>query len=336
MRKNTNILYAVTWFIYVVFSMVTFPFLGISVAIPMVVLVGLGSWIYGRTYGLLLIILATFYRYLLSSEFYADILTFYESRLTGTLILIAVVFLAENLKRNLTAIKKSNHKLDLLVKKRNAELTEQALKLIDESEQISIERGQSLHDGIGQYMTGIQLFSSPLAERLLAEKHSSSTLAFSIQHQGEKTHNLIRQIARMMFPVKIDQVGLIPALHELASFFLDFKQVEFRIKTSKNLPELPKETALQLYRICQENSNYAIYQLNADQVEIDISSVQKFYSLKLSHNGISSKNKIKPNAILLIEHRLQLISGRTEFSHSSQGKTKIIYTIPNPTTLVSA
>ena len=330
MENRSTILYILASLLYVSLTLFFFPFLGESTVILIIPLLAFGGWLFGTTKGLLLIILTIIYHYVLLSEIHADHLIYYEDKLLGVLTLITVVLLTGNLKSNLSAIRETNLELDLLVKERTEELTALASKLINDSEQIRIIRGQTLHDGIGQHMTGFQLFSTPLAEKLLSTNNPNYPLARSLCEQGQRAHNQIRQIARMLFPVKIGQVGLISALHELASCFSEIEQVNFHIKEREHVPDLPEETSLQLYRMCQEIANHAIYVLKANQLNIEVYSTQKTYSLKINHNGLLQKTEEYPYELQLIEYRLQLISGISQKIYSRKGSHKTIFTIPNP------
>ncbi|MEE9368887.1 MAG: histidine kinase [Pontiella sp.] len=336
MRRGILVLYTLAWLAYVVFTFNMFPHWKINVAIPVIALVGLGGWILGITKGLILIIPAMIYHYLLLSEIYAHILIYYEGGFVGTFMCIVVVFLTGTLRNNFDAIKNTNIRLDQLVDERNAELRALASNLITESEQMRISRGELLHDGIGQHLTGIQLYGSSLAERLLEEQNPHTARAYQLQEKGRKTHNQIRRIARMLFPVKIGQVGLVPALHELASCFTELEQVEFSVKELGQLPELPEEIALQLYRICQESANHALYQLSARRINVEVFATKTMYSVKFGHDGLTNKAEDKNKTLQLIDYRLQNISGTAEPGFSLHGLENTIYAVTNPNTAAPA
>jgi signal transduction histidine kinase len=313
-----------------------FPVWRISVGIPVFPIIGLGTWIYGRRITLPLLLLTEIYFYTLTSYIYVEYLVIYQYPLPSFIILTTVVFLVDTLRNQFNSIKTTNQMLDQLVVDRTVELYNLANRLINESEQMRILCGQLLHDGIGQHMTGIQLYSTSLAEQLNDEQNYDSTLAYSLWEQGNDAHNKIRKIARTMFPVKIGEVGLISALQELASCFSELEHVDFTVKEFSDLPKLPENIALQLYRICQESANHACYHLKATRIYVEIFSTNKSYSLKFGHNGSSSKNSIKNSAYQLIEHRLQKISGSSETGFSIHGLNNTIYSIPNPDITVTA
>ncbi|WP_168433608.1 sensor histidine kinase [Pontiella sulfatireligans] len=244
--------------------------------------------------------------------------------------MIAITLIAGKLHNNLHAIKVANLKLDELVAVRNAELNALASKLIENSEQTRVALGQELHDGIGQHLTGIQLFCSALAERLHEEQNPNASLADSLIDRVGATHNQIRRIARMLFPVQIERVGFIPVLNELTSCFQDMEHIAFSVREQGHLPELPGKTALQLYRICQETAIYALDHLNANRIDVRVFETPQAYNLEFEHNG--SQLDEQHNTFQLTEYRLQQISGTSEKWHSRHGLEKIVYAIPCPET----
>jgi glucose-6-phosphate-specific signal transduction histidine kinase len=270
------------------------------------------------------------YRILVSSFIYGNLIVYYQDRLLATLLSIFVVLLTSSLRGKLNAIKATNQELDRLVAGRNAELDALASKLIAASEQVRVSMGQELHDGIGQHLTGIKLFCTSLADRLLAEQNPNAYLADSLSAQVGTIHNKIRKIARMLFPVRIGQVGLIPALNELASCFQDMEHIEFSIKEQDSLPDLPEKTALQLYRVCQETANYALDHLKATRIGVQVSATPQAYNLEFGHDGLPLQFKEQNNVLRLIEYRLQQISGTAEKGHCLPGMEKTTYTIPHP------
>lgn len=329
MIKRTTILYLLLWAAYVVFTLTMFPQWK-GCVILLFPLLALGGWLFGRTIGLFLLIPSTIYHYLLFSEIYGNFVVYYEDRFIGTVISIIVVILTGTLRENLDAIKATNQKLDRLVAERNEELNALSSKLIAVSEKTRISLGQELHDGIGQHLTGIKLFSTSLSDQLHRERNPAAPLADSITNGISKIHGQIRQIARMFFPVQIGQVGLIPALNELAACFRDMHHIEFSINECENLPEIPERTALELYRICQETANYAIDHLKVSRIVVRLSGSDKIYSLEFEHTGLPLRLAEQSNALRLLEYRLLQISGTLKQTHCNNDSQKTVFTIPNP------
>ncbi len=329
MIKRIPIIYSLAFLAYLTFAFTIFPVLSYNASIPLIPLIALGSWIGGRRFGLWLLLTGMIYFYILY-QYYADIYIHYYERFLAPLLCLAIIELFAILRHNLNAIKTANQNLGRMVAERTTELNTLTDLLIRDSEQRRVLHGQWLHDGIGQYLTGIQLYCASLADQLLDEGNPSASIAFALRNQCHSTHNQIRHLARMLFPIKIGDVGLITALHELSSCFIDLKNVKFTTRELGELPELPEDIALQMYRICQENANFAIFHLNASQVDIQIRATKLTYTVTFGHNGSAKSTEGKELLNKLIDYRLEQISGTASSGYSTHYEKTIIYTIPNP------
>ena len=195
-----SILYALLVIISVTFGLIMFPTLHESVEIPLIPLIGLASWCFGRKTGLILILPAMVYSYVLSNILYVDMSIYYETKGGGVIIMLVTAILIGNLRSSHDDLKTANRNLDRRVEERNAELSSLTAKLINDAESTRIIHAQILHDGIGQELTGIQLYCTSLAEQLVLERNPSASLAFSMRAKAEKVHDIIRKTARMLFP----------------------------------------------------------------------------------------------------------------------------------------
>jgi glucose-6-phosphate-specific signal transduction histidine kinase len=281
-----------------------------SVGIPVFALLGIGGWLFGRTRGFMIIIGMTLYHFLLWNVLYGDILVLYQATALGPVLLISIVWLSGTLRENQEAIKETNRTLDQLVHSRNAELNAVTAVLLDRTEKMRIEIGEELHNGIGQEMTGIQLYCSSLAEQMVKEHNPTASLALSLRARAQQTHELVRWAARTLFPVKIGEMGLLSALHELASCLEESKQVKFFITDDHGPLDIPDNTALQLYRICQETALYILNRSDASCINIELVELPAEYKLIISHNSESLEFKRHKDVdAQLIEYRLNKVSG---------------------------
>ncbi|MDF7805951.1 hypothetical protein P4E94_00780 [Pontiellaceae bacterium B12219] len=328
MKPITIYLYSLLWIIYVIFTVVAFPQLRISCAIPVFFLLSLGSWLFGRTVGLLLILISITHLSLLTSFIYPDVLVFYEYKFTGYLLLIAVAFLTGSLRDQYLNIKKTNLRLDQLVLERNRELSELTEKLLENYETIKIKQAQLLHDGIGQQLTGIQLISASLADQLLQEKNPIASNAHHLQNQTIKLHNHLRKISRLLFPVRMEQVGLVSAINELSSCLQDVKPVKSVTSETKKLPQVPVPLMLQTYRICQESALYSIDSLKADQVCLAVCGDEARITISVTHNGNFPDATLRNASFNLIQHRLRMLRGKLRILPETTSTRTVQFIIP--------
>lgn len=329
MRGKTYSIYFSIWIVYALCAFRFFPLTNSNILFPIIPLAFAGGWIWGRTGGLLTALCILFF-YIALNEYYADIYNYYSDRLMAPMIVIAIVIYSGTLKENQDKLTRLRRRLDSAVEERNNDLQALTNFLLEKTEKQKIAHGQGLHDGMGQHITGIQLLCSSLSEQLKQENHLAAPLAEELKQQTHSVHNRIRKISRMHFPVRIGEVGFMPALNELSSSVQDIKPIQFKVDEQKKLHRLPETTSLQLYRICQEASLHAIDQLGADTISITVKTTDSALSVGIMHNG-DNQVKTTTTAGRLIRYRLNILSGSIKQGKTSDGLESTTILIPRTT-----
>jgi len=331
MQRVIAISYLLLWVVFIVFTLIALPYWNAAVPywntailIPIFFLVGLSAWLYGSTIGYSFALIGVIYNYILSSVIFVDFFTYYENRLSGTLLGIAVVFLIGNIRRSYDNLKMVNRKLDRRIAERNAELNNLTIKLINAAESTRIHHAQTLHDGIGQQLTGIQLYCTSLAEQLVEEGNPIASNAFSMGTSARKAHNIIRKTARMLFPVRMQETGLIPAINELVSCLNEMQQLSIDAEMHGTFDDIPDHLALALYRISHESTMCAVTDLDASAIHLEVCEDTAEYHVVLRQNGKSWSMLKETMEHKLILYRLQSLDGMATLDSSNT----INYRIP--------
>ncbi|MDF7823520.1 histidine kinase [Pontiellaceae bacterium B12227] len=327
MKHLAHILYLLLCIVYAHFSFGLFPEWNSNVIIPSIPLLAVGAWLFGTSGGLLIMLYLISIGFALSQVF-GDQYIYFMDRATGTVIYFAITYLFGNLKKQYEAIRATNRLLDHRVAERDAQLLAQTKQLLDTAEKTRVDRGQELHDGVGQQLTGVQLLCSSLAYQLEHEGSAQSAIAYRLSITTGKAHNHIRRIARTLFPVRIAQVGLMSALTELAACFNEIRPAHILVKELSDTSSMPETTALQLYRICQESCTYFINQCNATQLEVTLNTSSKNYILRVAHNGTMPDKNMKTSILGLIQYRLKQINGKQIRPRTITERSVIFYEVP--------
>jgi len=328
MRTRVNILYILLWVLVILFSFSMFPVWRINVAFSGALVTGIGYWLYGKRYRFLLAGSWIIYHSSLC-EVYGDILESYQSRFFANLLMVLLAFLISELRENYDFQKETTKKLDDAVAARNREWAVLVAGLIDRRERMRNEQGEELHNGVGQEMTGIQLYCEMLSEKAAATRNPAESLIASLRAGAQETHRIIRWTARTLFPVKIAEAGLLASLRELVSCLEESQDVEFAIEADTDSFPIPNVTALQLYRIAQETLFYVLKHTDARKICLDLEEQAHEYRLDIIHNGqkIGCGDTMGVD-IRVIEYRLRKILGVMTTSSPHAGLEKITYTVP--------
>jgi signal transduction histidine kinase len=305
-----------------------YPHWTTQVMIPVLPLLALGSWLFGRKTALILAIPSLIYHYLISSVIYGDVCIYYEDRLSGTFIGVTLILLVGRLRDSSDRLKLTYARLDQRVAQRNAELDHLTMKLIRDVETIRIRHGQILHDGIGQHLTGIQLYCSSLEDQVKETIPPLASLVSSMRTKAEKAHRTIRKTARLLFPVRMNETGLLPAIKELASCLNEMERLSVDVTIQGDYGHTPDSLSLAVYRICHESAICAATGLEADVIRMTIDSQNAGYMVTVQHNGTPwslLKNNMEQRLIL---YRLSSLGGSCSVRQSIDQAESITYRIP--------
>lgn len=300
-----------------------------NIIIPYIVIVGLGTWFFGRPAGLLLIIFSYIPAFVLF-QLYADEYAYPNDRLTGTLIMLTAVAIVDRLRSNTEGIRELQQQLEAMVTDREQELFWLTDELLNYSEKRRTETGQRLHDGIGQQLTGIQLLCSSLDENLTGPDTEESSAAAALAAKAARVHHQVRRIARALFPVRIAHVGLRAALDEMIACLADLHSKSITLTELRGCSNLPEALSLQLYRICQESCTYLLEQAKAETIRITLNTCGTAFILRIEHDG----EPTEPGGLSifnLIRYRIRNVQGEIRFTASPRtGLPVYSFCIPIP------
>jgi two-component system sensor histidine kinase UhpB len=146
----------------------------------------------------------------------------------------------------------------------NAELT-QALLALQERERTRL--GQTLHDDLGQYLSGIRAQACLLravADRPDAVRSTAQCLEVNCQQLQDGFRALIRDL----YPVVLERLELGAALQQLAEDWQATQGVRCRLLLGKDLPALPLPSKAHLYRLVQEALTNVARHARASEVRV--------------------------------------------------------------------
>ncbi len=145
--------------------------------------------------------------------------------------------------------------------------------------------GHDLHDGLGQYLSGIAFKAKCLEEALHADASGSETAAKELVRLLNNAVSQARTLARGLDPVEAEVGGLVPALHKLADESAKLFSLDCRFES--NVPEVALDTgvALHLFRIAQEAITNAARHGNAPRITVRLYVGISDVRLEVEDNG---------------------------------------------------
>ncbi len=202
-------------------------------------------------------------------------------------------------KQTETELENHRHHLETLVRERTAELArinaglqqemaerkrlENALIQADERQQRTL--GRELHDGLGQQLTSIAFFGATLTQRLERQERPEAESAQRIVTLVSQAIEMVRALARGLYPAALESAGLRTALQELADNTRALNGVDCELCATPMVTGDDPSLAIHLYRIAQEAVNNALKHGQAKHIRIVLEAADGQYRLLVSDNG---------------------------------------------------
>jgi PAS domain S-box-containing protein len=183
--------------------------------------------------------------------------------------------------------------------------------------------GHDLHDGVCQQLAGIAFMTSTLAEKLQEKGEEESSEAERISSLLNTAINQTRGVARGLFPVRLEENGLISALEELATNASELFKISCRFVSEEPPTAVENGIALHLYYIAQEAVTNAVKHAKARNVIMSLEPASGGrYQLSIVDDGVGWALPAKANAgmgIRIMHYRARVI-GATLNLKSQPGK----------------
>lgn len=191
--------------------------------------------------------------------------------------------------------------------------------------------GQDLHDGLCQHLTGIELMSQVLQQKLAPKAKADASRAGEIARYVREAITQTRSLARGLSPVTLELEGLPSALYELAANTEKMFGLACRVECREPGPEYAAATATHLYRIAQEAVTNAIKHGKASAVEIRLEHSAERRELKVIDNGTGFP-KVPPRkggmGLRIMQYRAGMIGGLLSIEQNVTGGTVVRCSFP--------
>jgi len=181
--------------------------------------------------------------------------------------------------------------------------------------------GHDLHDGVCQQLAGIAFLISTLAEELAEEGVPHANQAERISVMINEAIDQTRGVARGLFPVRLDEKGLVAALEELAATASEVFSIHCHFVAEGPAVTVENEIALHLYYIVLEALANAAKHSGGSNVDITLqpSGDRWLLTIQDDGNGFSLPARDQEGMGLRILHYRARVIGATLNLQSQPG-----------------
>jgi two-component system sensor histidine kinase UhpB len=202
---------------------------------------------------------------------------------------------------------------------------QQALRA-QESERARVSR--SLHDEVGQVLTGVLLQLDSLAGNRDPEQRRAVEETKGAVRQALEE---VRRIARELRPEMLEHLGLVSALTELSRRFSDQSGIRVERRFPDRLPPLSDEAELAVYRVAQESLTNVARHAGASRVELGLEPGANSVVLRIVDDGrgIAEARALNGNGGLRgMRERALLVSGALAVKPARDGGVEVRLEVP--------
>jgi signal transduction histidine kinase len=228
--------------------------------------------------------------------------------------------------------------LRLLTLERQSELAESELRLLSGQIRTAQEQerkylSRELHDQVGQMLTGLRMELGSIARVLGNSESEVSSRIARTKGTVEQTLRVVRDIAMLLRPSMLDDLGLVPALAWLFKEVGRPSGIEIRSNIDPAVDKLPDSHRTCVYRIVQEALTNASRHSGANTVDISLRREENLVIGSVVDNGRGFDRGAQKRGglgFLGMEERVREVGGSIDVSSSPGQGTRIEFRVPWP------
>jgi signal transduction histidine kinase len=240
-------------------------------------------------------------------------LTFAGTLAGGVLLALVTIAITLRLERELD--------------KRRADLQELSSLLIRAQEDERRALARELHDEIGQSLSAILMETDGAGcddRPAVVREHLAA-----IRRLAEGTVNQVRDLALLLRPSMLDDLGLTPALNWHARETTKRTGRSVVVSADEAIDSLADEHRTCIYRLVQEAVNNAVRHANARTVEVSVKRERRQVTVTVQDDGAGFDTRfMRGLGILGMEERVRRLGGRLKISSQPGRGTTVAAALP--------
>ena len=242
--------------------------------------------------------------------------------------------------RLITKMRTLTDSLEQRVAARSAELSRESAerrelekRILEISEREQARMGQDLHDGLCQHLVGTAFSTNLLHQVLISKGHAEAADVGKIASMLDESISQARLLARGLYPVRIEDLGLATALVDLAQTVQDIFHVECRFAFDEQAIRIDQFAAVHIYRVAQEAVANAAKHALSTLIKIELSVSETEVELRVEDNGSGMRANPETSngmGLRIMEFRARMIGATFQVDARPGGGTRVRCSLPIP------
>ena len=210
-------------------------------------------------------------------------------------------------------------------------LRELSARLVDaqETERRAISR--ELHDEVGQSLGALLVDIGRLSTTLSGDHPEVKAQLDNLKSVAERTFQSVRNIALLLRPSMLDDLGLAAALEWQGREVSRRSQIEVSVESESVPEDLPDEHKIYIYRLVQEALNNAVRHSGAKSAKVVVERLAKSIVVRVTDDGRGfDPGRSRGMGILGMEERAKRLGGTLRVESQPGKGTTVTAEFPIP------
>lgn len=208
-------------------------------------------------------------------------------------------------------------------------LQQLSARLLDaqETERRTISR--ELHDQVGQTLNALLVDAANLAKRIPEEDSISRRYLDNMRSFADSSVNALRDIALLLRPSMLDDLGLIPALEWQAREVSRRSGINVKVEADKVPESLPDAVRTCVYRVVQETLQNVSRHSGARSATVTVRETDGSLELTVEDDGHGfDPRRTRGLGLLGMEERVKQLGGFLKIQSQPDKGTRLRVTLP--------
>jgi len=211
------------------------------------------------------------------------------------------------------------------------ELERLSSRLVDAQEEERRSISRELHDEVGQSLGALLVDLGRLSTNLPSNSSEIRERIDQMKSLTERTVGTVRDIALLLRPSMLDDLGLVAALEWQGREVSRRSPMEVAVESSNVSDDLPDEYKICVYRLVQEALNNAVRHSQARNAKVRVTGGANGIEIEVSDDGRGfDPQRTRGLGILGMEERVRRLGGSLAVRSSPGQGTVVRAELPTP------
>jgi len=216
------------------------------------------------------------------------------------------------------------------------DLEELSARLVDAQETERRSLSRELHDEVGQSLGALLVDVGRLSNLIPPDSTQVREQLGRIKTVAENAVNTVRNMALLLRPSMLDDLGLVPALEWQAREVSRRTEMEVEVHALNVSERLPDEYKICVYRIVQEALNNAARHASSRTAKVTVVQDSEKIQASIVDRGCGfDARRVRGLGLLGMEERVKRLGGSLTVESSLGQGTTVKAELPLPTTMSS-